>query len=360
MNLATEDRLIYKVHLICLSGCLISMKMSLQEVYDNPEVSKMEEKFALVRKSDTEFEGKYPLENFREDARGIFGGEFVAQSLNAAWETVEDPEFQVHSLHSYFLKAGSTQSVMKYEVTPTSQGRNYCSRLVKAYQLHNNLLCFIEMVSFTRKNDIQQRKVDYAALSDQEKFHPRTKVPFEFSRKPHYTFDKYINKLDNMSVFTHTNGNVSLVFPKETMKATEQQKKEDPGLRQFSMFMKVNDNVDVAKNNLRARMMDFAFLSDLTYLSTILRTVLDEWSNKSMDFFRVSLDHTVHIHDTNFDPTEWLFLDYRFVRMSNDRVLVTVSFFTPDKRLVATVLQEALALIPLSTLEKTRGGSYKL
>lgn len=336
--------------------------MSLQQVYDNMEGCKFEEKFSLTRQSDTEYIGKHPLEPFREGARGTYGGEFVAQLLNAAWESVEDLEFEIHSLHLYFLKAGLKELVMRYEVTPTSQGRNYCLRLVRCFQLHLNQLCFVLMASFTRNNNVQQRKVDYAALSDQEKFHPRTRVPFEFSRRPHYTFDKYFAKIDELPLLEHTNGNLVTAIPQETLKMLEREKRknEDPALKQFGIFFKVNDNFGGAKHNLRARMVAFAFASDSAYLNTLIRAVYGTMMDKHMDFFRVSLDHLIHIHDTNFDPTEWMFLDYKFVRMSNDRVLVNVSYFTEDRRLVATVLQEALALIPLTTVEKARGGSYKL
>jgi acyl-CoA thioesterase len=38
-------------------------------------------------------------------ARGVFGGQVVAQSVNAALKTVPET-YSVHSLHSYFVLAG--------------------------------------------------------------------------------------------------------------------------------------------------------------------------------------------------------------------------------------------------------------
>lgn len=343
--------------------------MSLQEVYDNPDVCKLEEKFSVTRQleqSETGSESntinyvaKYPLEPFRDGARGTYGGEFVAQSLVAAWESISEKGFDIHSLHSYFLKAGLQKSVMRYEVTSTSQGRNYCSRLVKCYQLHTNELCFILMASFTRNNSVESRQRAFAALEDEKKHHPRTKVPFEFLRKPNYTFDKYKKKIDKMAHLEHTNGNMVHILLPEVWKGTNRERKVDPGNREFGMFFKVLDNTDQAKNPKQAKMIDFAFASDSFYLSTVLRAVFPTL-DYSKDFFRVSLDHTVYYHDTNFDPTEWMFLDYKFTRLSNDRVLVISQYFTMDKRLVATVLQEAMALFPLALAEKSRYGTYKL
>ncbi|KAJ8146312.1 hypothetical protein OY671_000600 [Metschnikowia pulcherrima] len=334
--------------------------MSLADVYRNKDVCKFEEKFGLVQNSSTEFVGKYPLEPFREGARGTYGGEFLAQSLRAAWDSIDDREFDVHSLHSYFLKAGSNSSVMRYEVTVMSQGRNFCSRLVQCFQSHNNQLCFTMMASFTRNNNVQKRKKEFQELPESIKRNPRTKVPFEFSRSPHYTFFKYANKLDSMSSIEHTNGNMSHIFPAETWKRPKRGRENEPGSREFGLFFKVNDNTEQAQDKGKARMIDFAFASDSLYLSTVMRAVFSRLDYQKNDFFRVSLDHTIYYHDTDFDPTQWMFLDYKFERLSNDRVLVTSRYFTLDKRLVATASQEALCFFPFELIENNRYGSYKL
>lgn len=334
--------------------------MSLAEVYENDQICKLEEKFLVIRNSDSEFIGKYPLEPFKDNSRGTYGGELIAQSLRAAWDSIDDREFDIHSLHSYFLKAGLQESVMRYEVTTTSQGRNYCTKLVKCFQLHNDQLCFTFMASFTRKNNIQKRQQTFSELLEKAKWDPRTKVPFEFLCSPHYTFTKYADKLDSMSSMEHTNGNLTHIMPPETWARPRRKQEKEPGSRVFSLFFKVNDNVDLAQDKEKTKMIDFAFATDSLYLSTVMRAVFSRLDYKKGDFFRVSLDHTIHYHDTNFDPTQWMFLDYKFERMSNDRVLVTSRYFTMDKRLVATALQEALCFFPLKLVEKSRHGSYKL
>lgn len=334
--------------------------MDLHDVYQDPTVSTMEEKFSLIRTSATEFVGKYPLESFHENARGTYGGEFVAQSVVAAMDSVADKEFQPHSLHSYFLKAGKKLSPMRYEVTVTSEGRNFCNRLVKCFQHDSGELCFILMVSFTRNNLIARRKSDFAALSPQQQRHPRTKVPFEFLRQPHYTFDKYVHHLNTLPQREHINGNILLATPPETLNVTSAEEGVDPGCKEFGVFFKIRDNMDLVRDKVKARVVDLAFASDSFYLGTLARAVNISLNDRSAHFFRVSLDHLVFFHDTDFDPTLWMFFDYRFVRMSNDRVLVVVQMFSHDRRLVATVTQEAIAYVPMDFVEKARGGSYKL
>ncbi len=47
-----------------------------------------------------------PTENLWVPAGGVgvFGGQVIGQALHAASLTVERPDFQLHSLHAYFLR----------------------------------------------------------------------------------------------------------------------------------------------------------------------------------------------------------------------------------------------------------------
>jgi acyl-CoA thioesterase II len=49
------------------------------------------------------YRGRQP----RTDRQRVFGGQVAAQALIAGIDTV-DPAYAVHSLHSYFLRAGDT------------------------------------------------------------------------------------------------------------------------------------------------------------------------------------------------------------------------------------------------------------
>ena len=63
------------------------------------------------------FRGK----NFDEQRLRVFGGQVAAQSLVAAGRTVESG--RVHSLHSYFLRAGDPTAPILYEVDRIRDGR---------------------------------------------------------------------------------------------------------------------------------------------------------------------------------------------------------------------------------------------
>ena len=63
-----------------------------------------------------------------------FGGQVAAQALVAAGTTVEQPGRTVHSLHAYFLRAGSTTDHIVYMVDRLRDGRSFSTRRVRAVQ----------------------------------------------------------------------------------------------------------------------------------------------------------------------------------------------------------------------------------
>jgi acyl-CoA thioesterase-2 len=64
---------------------------------------------------------------------GLYGGQIVAQALQAATGTV-DPRFVVHSLRAYFIRRGDHSETVRYEVDRIRNGRSFCTRRVVARQ----------------------------------------------------------------------------------------------------------------------------------------------------------------------------------------------------------------------------------
>ncbi|SDI54818.1 acyl-CoA thioesterase-2 [Ferrimonas sediminum] len=63
----------------------------------------------------------------------LFGGQVLGQALAAATQTVADDR-QVHSFHSYFLRAGDLQRPVIYEVENMRDGGSISTRRVSAIQ----------------------------------------------------------------------------------------------------------------------------------------------------------------------------------------------------------------------------------
>ncbi len=74
-----------------------------------------------------------------------FGGQVMAQALEAAYQTVPDDRM-AHSLHAYFLRPGHTASPIIYDVDFTRDGGTFSLRHVKARQVGQ--VIFVMDVSF--------------------------------------------------------------------------------------------------------------------------------------------------------------------------------------------------------------------
>ena len=63
----------------------------------------------------------------------IFGGQVMAQTLIAAYKTV-DPKHFAHSFHSYFLRPGDMEKPITFTVDRIRDGKSFTTRTVKAIQ----------------------------------------------------------------------------------------------------------------------------------------------------------------------------------------------------------------------------------
>lgn len=67
----------------------------------------------------------------------VFGGQVIAQALQAAQATVEDGK-EAHSLHAYFLRGGKEGPPISYEVAADFDGRSFANRRVVASQVEED------------------------------------------------------------------------------------------------------------------------------------------------------------------------------------------------------------------------------
>ncbi|WP_237056212.1 acyl-CoA thioesterase [Microbulbifer sediminum] len=75
------------------------------------------------------FRSRQHVENYR---KVLFGGQVLGQALMAATRTVEDR--LPHSLHAYFLRPGSSDLPVIYDVDPIRDGGSFTTRRVVAKQ----------------------------------------------------------------------------------------------------------------------------------------------------------------------------------------------------------------------------------
>ncbi|MCW2524143.1 MAG: acyl-CoA thioesterase, partial [Frankiales bacterium] len=92
---------------------------------------------------------------------GIYGGQLIAQAVNAAVRTVEHDRV-LHSLHAYFLSRGRPDEELIYDVARERDGRSYSARRVTATQ--EGKLIFSMALSFARADQGVRDEPDAQAV----------------------------------------------------------------------------------------------------------------------------------------------------------------------------------------------------
>ncbi len=108
-----------------------------------------------------------------ETSNRIYGGQVVAQALQAAYQTVHGQ--LCHSLHAYFLRPGKLDMPVRYDVLPLRDGKSFTTRRITAIQ--SDHIIFDMLASFHRDEegfDHQHHRPDF--LPDPELLPPRDEL----------------------------------------------------------------------------------------------------------------------------------------------------------------------------------------
>lgn len=309
--------------------------------------SKLEQSFAVKKIDDSKFAGIKPLAKPSLNSRGIYGGNLCGQSIIAALETVPQG-FTPHSLHSYFVKAGDDSKVCDYAVEKISDGKNFANRQVRVIQ--DSQIKYIVMISFTLKNSIEKSHKNYERAQDKSKIN----APIEFQKTIPKDFYKF--KLDELpvNVNDHTKTLHHKLPPSFTdHKLNSDEANKSAGDRDLSFWVKVDDNKLKANSEKfnKFKYAGFGVISDSLYLTSLSRILhlpiknesgVGSSGGKGEHFFSVSLDHSIYFHDDNFDPTNWIFFNFKAPRFSNNRVLLQGDYYDQSGKLFASIVQEGL------------------
>jgi acyl-CoA thioesterase-2 len=96
-------------------------------------VANLVDLLTVERDDAKHFTGKAQKDGFGR----MFGGQVLAQALQAAQLTIEDAK-QAHSLHAYFLRGGKEGPPTHYRVETDFEGRSFANRRVVASQKGDN------------------------------------------------------------------------------------------------------------------------------------------------------------------------------------------------------------------------------
>jgi len=262
---------------------------------------------------DNLFRGRQPDTRLQR----VFGGQVAAHALVAATRTVPE-RYQVHSLHSYFLRPGDTSVPIVYDVESVREGRSFATRRVLARQ-HGRPI-FAMTLNFQVPED---------GLVHQD---PMPDVPAP-------------EDCPGIAEVTAGTGRDTAEWQREWA-ALEVRHAGDsrPGgviedlsvAARARLWIRVNGTLP---DDPLSQTAAFTYASDMTLLAATL--VPHGLYIQSPGMQAASLDHTIWFHRP-FRADEWWLYDQVSPSASGGRGLALARVFSQDGRLVASVAQEGL------------------
>ena len=268
----------------------------------------------LEKTGKNTFEGQ----NFQTSWGRVFGGQVLAQSLNAAYQTVPDNRF-AHSLHGYFILGGNLDLPISYEVDIIRDGKSFTTRRVVAFQEKRAI--FNMSASF----QVLQQGVDHQ------------------NSMPNYIPpEKLLSDLEQLEM------------QKTDPEVFERFKKIKPEVIEFRPVEKLSLRDDInapAESNYWFRSKEstpfeialqhqlLAYISDYGLLRTATLPHKKELSQGPT--FYTSLDHAIWFHRP-FSLDQWLLYAMDSPSASNSRGFSRGSIFDREGLLIASTAQEGL------------------
>jgi acyl-CoA thioesterase-2 len=247
----------------------------------------------------------------------IFGGQVIAQSLLAAYETVEDRV--CHSLHCYFIRPGDPTTPIIFEVDRARDGGSFTTRRVVAIQ-HGQQI-FNLAASFQVREEGFDHQAPMPAGPGWRDLPDEREARREVMKKDPDAFKGWMDRhqpieMRSEDARTYFTGGAS-----------------DPESRSW---IRCRDPIG---EDFRMHQVILAYASDMNLLSTSMRPHGVHWQTPG--FQSASLDHAMWFHrPTNFE--NWHLYAQDSPSASGGRGFIRGSIYAEDGTLVCSVAQEGL------------------
>ena len=280
---------------------------------ETPEI--LTESLALERIEVNTFRGVSP-----EDGPGrIFGGQVIAQSLLAAYETVE--ERICHSLHCYFIRPGDPRIPILFEVDRSRDGGTFTTRRVIAVQ--NGKQIFNLAASFQVAEDGFEHQAPMPAVRSPDDMAAEAEAA---KKAVQDGMSEEMRRMMNRPRPIEMIGRDNYGFGR---KPKPSEPKSDTWMRAVAPI----------GDDARMHQVILAYASDMNLLSTAMRPHGVAWQTPGLQ--SASLDHAMWFHKaSNFN--DWHLYTQDSPSASGGRGFVRGAIYGQDGTLVASVAQEGL------------------
>lgn len=250
----------------------------------------------------------------------VFGGQVLAQAINAASRTVNDKRV-LHSLHAYFLEAGDLNCPITYTVSVIRDGGSFSVRRVTANQ--KDTAIFILAASFHKQEEGYNHQIDMkSSLKQPEDLLSWTdmlkkwgdvlpkniKSFFEIDRPIEFKPTEIVNPFDRQNLPPYSD-----------------------------VWFKLNG--DAEHLDMATKQQILTYISDYNLLVSALNPHAKkaDWTNT----LTASLDHSMWFF-REFDFSDWLLFSMESPNANRARGFARGNIFTRQGKLIASVAQEGL------------------
>jgi acyl-CoA thioesterase-2 len=250
----------------------------------------------------------------------VFGGQVLAQAVNAAYRTIKENRF-INSLHAYFLEAGDLTIPINYHVAVMRDGGSFSTRRVTAKQ--NDKTIFILAASFHKTEE---------GFEHQSVMNKNIKQPEEL-----LSWEEMITKFGDF-LPKSLKGFLSIERPIDfkPVHVPNPLKRENLPAKE-EIWFKLKGNIP--KMDLPLKHQILTYISDYNVLNAAFNPNAKEYNFGNTQ--TASLDHSMWFF-RDFDFDDWMLFSAESPNAYGARGLSKGNIFTRDGKLVASFAQEGL------------------
>jgi acyl-CoA thioesterase-2 len=250
----------------------------------------------------------------------VFGGQVLAQAVNAAYRTIAKDRF-IHSLHSYFLEAGDLNLPITYDVAEMRNGGSFSTRRVTASQKGKTI--FILAASFHKKED---------GFEHQTNMNTNIKQPEEL-----LSWEDMVTKFgDALPKGIKSFLSIERPIDFKPVRIPNPLKPENLPAKEEIWFKLKGD---IPKMDTPTKHQILTYISDYNVLNAAFNPNAAEFSFANT--MTASLDHSMwFFRDFNFN--DWMLFSAESPNAFGARGLSRGNIYTRDGKLVASFAQEGL------------------
>ena len=247
----------------------------------------------------------------------IFGGQVIAQSLLAAYETVEGRV--CHSLHCYFIRPGDPTHPIIFEVDRSRDGGSFTTRRVIAVQ--HGAQIFNLAASFMGPEEGFEHQMPMPASPSWKDLPDEAEMRRQMMKEMPEEAKDWMDR------------HRPIELRSEDARTYFQAGAKEP---ESASWIRCRDPIG---DDFRMHQVILAYASDMNLLSTAMRPHRVHWQTPG--FQSASLDHAMWFHrPTNFE--NWHLYAQDSPSASGGRGFIRGSIYSEDGLLVASVAQEGL------------------